>query len=574
MFSIFDGHLWQSETMKRALLLILLIVPLAGAGCAPPPTQAEAQATAAVAGCWPGNVATPRAVTVTPNPLLAMPTLTATVTTGPETPTSTPWPTAVKAPTTTPYPRCTPGPNETLVPYPTPAPPRPPYPTQEPKLRQGGSDMQTTLQLPGHTYRLKIAVHPTEGWPVVGIMQRFSESSDPIQSFVRVFNPRSNKWGSAQQVDIGESSNGQDRFGSTVVGVTGDSAVHVVYGASDMDFSDGDPPTYLWTRTSTDYGATWSPPQRIARDCWVADDMATTAQGWIVVAANCYIPHGLGEVTPQPVMIVRRPDGTWLDPQRIPMPNWYGAEGAVVIVGDGDRAKAIGLRFGSLGAANGKAYLISRRLADGGDWQIAERDITVPYGDTGERNWHASGLVFPQIHSDGSTTSGVIFTWTGAYTSGAYALTSLDGGQSWGLVEPIVYDPRDPMHGGLHVAWVAPAYDPAASRLLAIWTCCGDANFRSDESTHYASWSVPGSGVWSPGQVPGRPEPLIPVVLGSHSAWNSVAAHSINARSMWVGWVEQGNQINVRTLNLNQIIPAGAYPTATPRPTPTSGVAP
>jgi len=127
------------------------------------------------------------------------------------------------------------------MPYPTPAPQPPPYPTQAPKLRQGGSDMQTMLQLPGHTYGLTIAVHPTEGWPVVGIMQRFSESSDPIQSFVRVFNPRSNTWGPAQQVDIGESSNGQDRFSSTVVGVTGDGAVHVVYGASDMDFADGDP---------------------------------------------------------------------------------------------------------------------------------------------------------------------------------------------------------------------------------------------------------------------------------------------------------------------------------------------
>jgi hypothetical protein len=552
MYSISDAYLLRITTMKHLPFLILLLVPIVLIGCAPPPTQAEAQATAVVAGCWPGNVATPRAVTVTPDPLLTTPTLTATVTTGTGTPTATPWPTATRAATTT------------------------PYPTQEPKLRQGGSDMQTTLQLPGHTYRLKIAVHPTEGWPVVGIMQRFSESADPIQSFVRVFNPRSNKWGPAQQVDIGDSSNGQDRFGSTVVGVTGDGAVHVVYGASDMDFSDGDPPTYLWTRSSTDYGATWSPPRRIARDCWVADDMATTALGWIVVAANCYIPHGLGEVTPQPVMIVRRPDGTWLDPERIPMPNWYGAEGAVVIVGDGDQARAIALRFGNLGAANGKAYLISKRLADGGDWQVAERDITVPYGGTGERDWHASGLVFPQTRPDGSTTSGVIFTWTGTATTGAYALTSLDGGQSWGMVEPIVYDARDPLHGGIHVAWVAPAYDPAASRLLAIWTCCGDATFASEESTHYASWRVPGSGVWSPGRVPGRSEPLIPVVLGSRSAWNSVATHSINARSVWVGWVEQGNQINVRTLNLNQIIPVDVYPTPTLRPsaTPATGGTP
>src|SRR5436190_16446111 len=101
-------------------MTILLLVP-ALAGCAPPPTQAEAQATAIVAGCCPGNVATPRAVTVTPNPLLTTPTLTATVTTGPGTPTATAWPTATRAATTTPYPRCTPGPNETLIPYPTPA---------------------------------------------------------------------------------------------------------------------------------------------------------------------------------------------------------------------------------------------------------------------------------------------------------------------------------------------------------------------------------------------------------------------------------------------------------------------
>src|SRR6266545_1457673 len=136
-------------------MTILLFVP-ALAGCAAPPTQAEAQATAVVAGCWPGNVATPRAVTVTPNPLSTTPTL-ATATAGPGTATATPWPTATRLPTTTPYPRCTPGPAETLIPYPTPAPPLPPYPTQDPKLRQGGSDVQKTIQLPGHTYALTLA---------------------------------------------------------------------------------------------------------------------------------------------------------------------------------------------------------------------------------------------------------------------------------------------------------------------------------------------------------------------------------------------------------------------------------
>jgi hypothetical protein len=357
-------------------------------------------------------------------------------------------------------------------------------------------------------------------------MQRFSESADPIQSFVRVFDPRTRTWGAAQQVDIGESSNGQDRFGSTVVGITGDRAVHAVWGASDADWSDGDPPSRLWTSMSSDYGTNWSAPRVIADNCWVADDMATSAGGWIVVSANCYTPRSEGEARPQATLIVRRPDGTWLDPYRIATPGWYGAEGAVVIVGDGDEARAIALRFGALGQANGTVYVISKRLADAGDWQVEERAITVPYGDTGERHYHASGLVFPQTRPDGSVISGVIFMWTGASITGAYALVSLDAGHSWGLVEPIVFDGRDPGESGSYVQWIAPAYDVAANRLIAIWTCCGDANFNPVESTHYASWSVPGTGVWYPRGLPAAIAPRVPIVLGSRSAWNSVAAQA------------------------------------------------
>lgn len=556
---------YPMRTGTPLIIVVFLVSVLAG--CASPMTQTDAQATATIAGCWPGNIA-PRAVTVTPDPRFIAPSPIATATSEP---------TVTRLPTTTPYPRCTPGPGETLVPWPTPVPPRPPYPTLEPKLRQGGSDEQNVLQLPGHTYRLKIATHPTEGWAVVGIMQRFGESTDPIQSFVRVFNPTTQKWSAAQQVDVGPSSNDDDRFGSTVVGITGDRVVHTVFGASDQEqAADGTitTPASLWASDSADYGASWSPPYQIAQNCWVADDMATTAGGWIVVTANCFTRSGSG-VDGAPTMIVRRPDGTWLDPVRVFTPAWYSAEGAVVIVGDGDDARAIALRFGKLGSRNGKVYLISKRLADPGDtWQVQERDITVPYGDTGERHYHPSGLVFPQTRPDGSATTGVVFMWTGAYITGAYALVSLDGGQSWGLTEPIVFDGRDPRASGYQIQWVAPAYDPAANRLIAIWTCCADANFNQVESTHYASWSTPGSGVWLPVQLPGQLDPAIPAVLGSRSAWNSVAAQSSNARVTWVAWVEQGNQIHARALNLNQVVPIQDYPTPTPTPTPSTGGSP
>jgi hypothetical protein len=63
-------------------------------------------------------------------------------------------------------------------------------------------------------------------------------------------------------------------------------------------------------------------------------------------------------------------------------------------------------------------------------------------------------------------------------------------------------------------------------------------------------------------------------VLGSRIAWNSVGAQSSNARVTWVAWVEGGKEIHARSINLNQLVPIAAYPTAAPRPSPTIGGAP
>jgi hypothetical protein len=315
---------------------------------------------------------------------------------------------------------------------------------------------------------------------------------------------------------------------------------------------------------------TWSAPQAIADNCWAADDMATSAGGWIVVTANCYTPRSGGDATPQATLIVRRPDGIWEAPVRLDIPDWYGAEGVVAVVGDGDNARAVVLRFGLLDRPNAQVYLVSKRLADSGGWEIVARDIIPPSDLSGAHHLHAAGLAFPRALPDGSVRWGVTFTWVGDSVTGAWALTSLDGGLSWGSAEPIVFHPGASLGRGFTVGWAVPSYDPAADRLIAIWTCCAEATYTSAPSTHYASWSVPGSGVWFPNQLPGSSDPLIPVVLGSRSAWTTASAQGINARVVWVAWVEQGNQIHARTLNLNQIIPADAYPTPTVPPTPTS----
>src|SRR5688500_13218651 len=51
--------------------------------------------------------------------------------------------------------------------WPTPVPPPPAYPTMEPKRWLGGSDPHATFQLPGTTFDVHLAVHPTQGWPAV-----------------------------------------------------------------------------------------------------------------------------------------------------------------------------------------------------------------------------------------------------------------------------------------------------------------------------------------------------------------------------------------------------------------------
>src|SRR4051794_32781535 len=89
--------------------------------------------------------------------------------------------------------------------WPTPVPAPPAYPTMEPRRWLGGSDPRATFQLPGVTLDLHMAVHPTQGWPAVAVQQRFNESSDPIQSFIRVLNPHTGQWSAAQQVDVGQS---------------------------------------------------------------------------------------------------------------------------------------------------------------------------------------------------------------------------------------------------------------------------------------------------------------------------------------------------------------------------------
>ena len=511
---------------ERTLLCAALIVAALLEGCAPPPTYAEVQQTARVAGCWPGSYPTPNPITVTPAEWSTFPS-----------PTSDPFlPTATSLPTTTPYPRCPPQPGETAAPWPTRFPTSPPFPTMEPNPVLTGSDTQASMHLPGHLYGLDLAVHPTEGWPAVVAVSRFVASADPMQVFVRVYNPHTATWNVAQQLDIGASSLGMDRFGDAVVGITGDRTVHVVWGSSDEGQQ------RIWTSQSTDFGISWSDPVVIASGCWNPLDMATTVDNQIAVLLACY--------PGKPSVVVQRGGGTWLPQQ---WPGTKGQFGAIRIVGEGAEARAVAMMSELQNTR--QVDILSKRLSDGGGWQVQTRRIPTLPNVPPALLWQQEAVLFPRPNT---ATPGILVTWPGFEAGVAYALSSLDGGQTWGEVEPIVASTQ-----GARVNRVVPAYDAAADRLVAIWACCGNPK---EESTQYASWSVPGSGVWSPALAPDLAN-AVPLVLGARAAAAMSAAQALNSRTTWLAWVEREHQIEVRSFDLDKVVPVDQYPQPTPTAT-------
>jgi len=316
---------------------------------------------------------------------------------------------------------------------------------------------------------------------------------------------------------------------------------------SDPDFTDNDPPIGTWL--STDFGTRWSAPERISSACRRVNDVAATTSGELVILLTCVAGPSVG----QPMVLVRTADGTWLPPERLNAAVWQYSEGKLALVGEGPALRILGLM---LAGRNGMpiAYLFSRTLV--GNSTVQARPIQLRGNrPTGMRMWYPHRLVFNRQQADGSIQPGVIFTWSSADAdiAGIYGLTSLDGGASWGAVEEIIY--LGPTRTKTLFAPVA--YDPLADRLVVIWTCCADTRWEVAPATHFARWSVPGSGQW---WQPGRTDD--PLILGSRVAGETVAAQSANSRQVWLAWIEQQQRIEVRSLNLNQVVPIDQYPTA------------
>jgi hypothetical protein len=436
------------------------------------------------------------------------------------------------------------------------------HPTQRPIISNGGSPLLTLLDMPSLDH-VALAVHPAEGWAAVASDwpddQNGSDGGPSHRIFVRVFNPHAHAWGIAQQVNPPPAEDGNGLAAGVALAITGDGTVHVVWGGA---FTSGNP---VWYAQSRDDGTTWSAPVTIGHDCSSVARMAATLDGQLVVLGLCTSPSGRGRI--HPGFIVRRADGTWLPQDDVDVD---GRSGSLVVLGDGPDARAVAL---VAGASSGNGFIIQKRLADPGPWQVQSKDLAPPsglYADTAS-SYLFHGTAFRRPNG----TDGIVFTWSVYGGNAVHALESLDGGQSWGPVETVAAYPSQesgdppPDH-----RWSVPAYDARSDRLIIILVRRDLQITWPGNGTHYAFWSVPGSGVWRPRHIPGAYDPVIPLISGASSASDTDTAQAANGSYLWLAWIESYRQLKVRSIDLDLIVPPDQYPTPAHVPVPTTGAHP
>lgn len=508
-------------------------------------TDAEVAQTAVAQGCWSAtDRATPFPATVTVTG--GTPTTTPTVITNFGQPTNTPAPTRTPLPTTTPLPLCTPAPGQTIIPSATPLPTEPAYATRPANGAQPYADGVEVMRLPNAVLMMDAAVHPIASWPAVAAIDIPVVNQGEPRVFVRVYDPRRNAWTTARTVDREGSRPGKLNR-SVAVGVTPDDTVHTVWGSSDF------PGMELFYSQSKDYGETWAAPQSLGGPYFAVLDALTTFSNEVYVLAL----ERADEHTVRARLLRRDAGGAW---SREELPHghiWQASSGALAVTGDGTSAAQLVVFLTAGESRPGGAWTIVRPLR-GGAW-VAQGHTSPDASGLLDR---AAAVAF-SYRVGQETRQGVTFSASLRDQGDAlYALTSLDGGATWGRMHAAARTGGRISSGGI-------AYDPAASRLVAIWNCCGDATWGNDEATHYAAWANPMSEEWSPGAGTAAGE-RAPLVTQAKAAALTQVVHGLNARITWLIWLEDGQAVRARSYNLDRIIPRDQYPEPTPVIVPTS----
>jgi hypothetical protein len=231
----------------------------------------------------------------------------------------------------------------------------------------------------------------------------------------------------------------------------------------------------------------------------------------------------------------RSADGVWQPPEAIPIPAWYGSDGVLVLLGEGNAMQVVLVTTGGGGNSADNTLFLSRRAWDVGNWQIERRSI--PSLD------EYSADILTHLDAIRIGERGMLVSFAMLGRSRIYGLTTLNAGESWGDPQVIA------QIAGTFPPYLALAADPASERAIVFWTCCNDATFIGAEATHYTTWGNPVRGDWHP--TPGNLG--VPFVTGAIAAADTASAQASNSHQLWLAWVEQVHQVQVRAVDVAKV---------------------
>lgn len=410
----------------------------------------------------------------------------------------------------------------------TPTPPKAATPTTPPAqpqpalVRGSGGAQHTIFELAERIHSIDLAAHPRETWAAVGLTHRFQLTDNPLTAYIRVYDPQSGVWRPTFQLDTGATRHGFREAGVSVT-IADDQQITSFWGGTPPDGS-------LWSRTSHDRGARWSNPILLAQQVDLVLDSAATSDGWIVVLARGYRKQD-SQTTLLTTLIVREPSGTWHEPQNLPL---AGVFGSIVVAGVGPNARVFALISSKI---TNQLTLVQRRIGDRGDW--ISQTVNIPTSNTTDPLDYLiglDGLVFSP--PDQPDHYGIVFSWTRRNQAEIASLISMNG-QHWNPVQFVLRQP------GI-VKSAALGYEPQQQRIVVFYSW---AESSDTPAPLYLAWRSQ-DGSWQQNRTP--------LVFGERDVHQLATAQQRQSRQLWLGWIEEGQRVMVRHLDLGELLPAEA----------------
>jgi hypothetical protein len=388
-----------------------------------------------------------------------------------------------------------------------------PYPTPRPFVAEPSRQPHTVIDMGGRIGALDLALHPTEGWPLlVAVQWGWSHDSYGDGRVLAVVHEMAgDAWGLTQSLNLAPV---RQSAGGIAAAISPDGRAHVVFG-------DGGGPTagrnHLWHVFSDDAGRSWSLPAPLGDGD--ALDMVADSSGRLHLLAR--LREG-GETSRLAYATLEGQQWRWGSP---PL--------------GGDRLRGTILALPLPGGAT--RIVVAAPSRDGSRLDVALRDDHSPAWHTRqlptgrflreETIMHVAGLA--ALTPD--NTPLVAIAWSQYSQAGVFATLSHDGGASWGEQELIAFQP-DRTAAGWGGWQPTLALDHSAQRLLAFWTLRA---FDRPELPWLpvASTRPLDSSTWLPALGPGAPQPtaLLPSV---DSAATLSSATAPGARTTWLAWTE------------------------------------